>query len=371
MGLTGWFSLRNGTIAVNNVTSQLRMEVLGRIKQQLHTYLETPHLVNAISVDAIRRFDLWNPNNMIPMRSYFFWQLQQFPTVNYISFGGERKEYAGADYKDDGTVVIEITDKSTNFINTIIKADKQGNPTEFKEVHIGYDPRIRPWYKTAKAAGKSQWNKIYQYYIQPSLGISASQPFYDKNGTFRGVVSTDLFLSEIGDFLQSLKIGKSGKTFIIERSGLLVASSTSENPFLKSKDGKETLILKAIESSVPLKVESVLGAGSIFYFDLDLPVASQYIESDSMNFSDKISGFRGETYKILLVDDRRENRNVLRNMLEPLGFKIMEACNGQEGLDQAAYFKPDLIITDLVMPVMGLKFCRKRNNKVCKNIFCG
>jgi len=252
VGMTGWLSLNNGKTAVNNVTSQLRTEVLARINQQLNTYLETPHLVNAISVDAIRRFGLWNPDNMSSMRSYFFWQLKQFPTVSYISFGGERKEYAGAGYKDDGSVVIEITDRSTNFLNTIVSVDKEGNPTQLKETHPDYDPRIRPWYKAAKVAGKPQWNKIYQYYIQPSLGISASQPVYDTTGTFRGVVSTDLFLSKIGDFLQSLKIGRSGKTFIIERSGLLVASSTSELPFLNSRDGKETRRLKAIESSVPL-----------------------------------------------------------------------------------------------------------------------
>ncbi|MEG4027256.1 MULTISPECIES: ATP-binding protein [unclassified Microcoleus] len=252
VGLTGWLSLRNGKTAVNNVTSQLRTEVLARINQQLNTYLETPHLVNAISVDAIGRFGLWNPDNMSSMRSYFYWQLKQFPTVSYISFGGERKEYAGAGYKDDGSVVVEITDRSTNFINTIIRADKEGNPTQFKETHPEYDPRIRPWYKAAKVAGKPQWNKIYQYYIQPSLGISASQPVYDQNGIFRGVVSTDLFLSKIGDFLQTLKIGKSGKTFIIERSGLLVASSTAEKPFMSSQNRQETQRLKAIESSVPL-----------------------------------------------------------------------------------------------------------------------
>ncbi|MEG4517999.1 MULTISPECIES: ATP-binding protein [unclassified Microcoleus] len=251
VGLTGWLSLRNGKTAVNNVTSQLRTEVVARINQQLNTYLETPHLVNAISVDAIRRFGLWNPGNMSSMRSYFFWQLKQFSTVSYISFGGERKEYAGAGYKDDGSVVIEITDRSTNFINTIIRADQEGNPTQFKEIHPDYDPRIRPWYKAAKVAGKPQWNKIYQYYIQPSLGISASQPVYDKKGSFIGVVSTDLFLSQIGDFLQTLKIGKSGKTFIIERSGLLVASSTVEKPFI-SKNSQKTQRLKAIESSIPL-----------------------------------------------------------------------------------------------------------------------
>ncbi|MEG4171285.1 MULTISPECIES: ATP-binding protein [unclassified Microcoleus] len=252
VGLTGWLSLRNGKTAVNNVTTQLRTEVVARINQQLNTYLETPHLVNAISVDAIGRFGLWNPDNMSSMRSYFYWQLKQFSTVSYISFGGEKKEYAGAGYKDDGSVVIEITDRSTNFLNTIVKVDREGNPTQFKETHPDYDPRIRPWYKAAKVAGKPQWNKIYQYFIQPSLGISASQPVYDKNGIFRGVVSTDLFLSKIGDFLQTLKIGKSGKTFIIERSGLLVASSTAEKPFIKSKNRQKTQRLKAIESSVPL-----------------------------------------------------------------------------------------------------------------------
>ncbi|HEY9615042.1 hybrid sensor histidine kinase/response regulator [Allocoleopsis sp.] len=253
VGLTGWLSLRNGKTAVNEVTTQLRREVTSRIQQHLNTYLETPHLVNALSVDAIRRFGLWNPDDMSAMRSYFFWQLKQFPSVNYISFGGEKKEYAGAGYKpDDGTPVIEITDKSSNFINTLISVDNEGNPTQQKESNPNYDPRVRPWYKAAKKAGKPQWNQIYQYYIQANLGISASQPVYDKAGTFRGVVSTDLFLSKIGDFLQSLKIGKSGKTFIIERSGELVASSTSEKPFLKSSDAKEARRLKAIESSVPL-----------------------------------------------------------------------------------------------------------------------
>ncbi|AFZ06774.1 multi-sensor hybrid histidine kinase [Oscillatoria nigro-viridis PCC 7112] len=252
VGLTGWLSLRNGKTAVNNVTTQLRTEVVARINQQLNSYLETPHLVNAISADAIRRFGLWNRDNMSSMRSYFYWQLKQFSTVSYISFGGEKKEYAGAGYKDDGSVVIEITDRSTNFLNTIVKVDREGNPTQFKETHPDYDPRIRPWYKAAKVAGKPQWNKIYQYFIQPSLGISASQPVYDKNGTFIGVVSTDLFLSKIGNFLQSLKIGKSGKTFIIERSGFLVASSTPEKPFINKKNRKKTQRLKAIESSVPL-----------------------------------------------------------------------------------------------------------------------
>lgn len=250
VGLTGWLSLRNGQQAVNHVTSQLRNEVTARIQQHLDTYLATPYLINAMSVEAIRRFSLWNPDDMSQMRNYLFWELQQFPTTNYISFGGERREYAGAGYKEDGTLVLETTDQSTQFINTIVSVDRQGNSIGQQETHPNYDPRIRPWYVRAKQAGKPQWNPIYQYYIQPSLGMSASQPVYDRTGTFRGVVSTDLFLSGISQFLQRLQIGRSGKTFIIERSGLMVASSTAELPF--RTNGKQVQRIKATESRISL-----------------------------------------------------------------------------------------------------------------------
>ena len=61
-----------------------------------------------------------------------------------------------------------------------------------------------------------------------------------------------------------------------------------------------------------------------------------------------------------MVDDKWENRSVIVNLLEPIGFEMVEATNGQEGLDKAAKFKPDIIITDLVMPVLdGFEMTRR------------
>ncbi|HSF74304.1 MAG TPA: ATP-binding protein, partial [Microcoleus sp.] len=109
-----------------------------------------------------------------------------------------------------------------------------------------------------------------------------------------------------------------------------------------------------------IKVESILGQGSIFSFDLELTQSSEFIEQTSLTTSINLTGFKGNKNKILLVDDRLENRGFLRSFLEPLGFKIMEACNGQEGLNKAIDFQPDLIITDLVMPVMdGFEMSRR------------
>ena len=63
-----------------------------------------------------------------------------------------------------------------------------------------------------------------------------------------------------------------------------------------------------------------------------------------------ICGYRGEGKKILIVDDKWENRSVLINILKPLGFEVAEAGNGNEALEQFASWQPDLILMDLALP---------------------
>ncbi|MEW5856020.1 MAG: AAA family ATPase [Cyanobacteriota bacterium] len=100
-----------------------------------------------------------------------------------------------------------------------------------------------------------------------------------------------------------------------------------------------------------LKVKSTLGKGSIFGFDLDLPEVTQSV--NSANVSERsIIGFVGSQQKVLVVDDKWENRSILVNLLEPLGFEVLEATDGLDGLNKAREFKPDVIFMDLVMNVM-------------------
>jgi CheY-like chemotaxis protein len=100
-----------------------------------------------------------------------------------------------------------------------------------------------------------------------------------------------------------------------------------------------------------LKVKSTLGKGSVFWLDLDLPEVSQWANVANLD-ERNIIGFKGHSRKVLLVDDKWENRSVLLNLLEPLGFEVLEATDGLDGLNKACEFKPDVILMDLVMPVM-------------------
>ena len=100
-----------------------------------------------------------------------------------------------------------------------------------------------------------------------------------------------------------------------------------------------------------LQVKSKLGSGSIFWVDLDLPEVPESTEIATAK-ERNIIGFKGEKRKVLVVDDKGENRSVLVHLLEPLGFEIVEATDGCDCLNKTLEFKPDLILMDLVMPVM-------------------
>ena len=99
-----------------------------------------------------------------------------------------------------------------------------------------------------------------------------------------------------------------------------------------------------------LHVESTVEHGSTFWFTLDLPVPTP-VDMTLVEGS-IITGFQGDAKKILVVDDKWENRSVLIKLLRPLGFEVMEASNGQDAVDKACEWRPDLILMDLNMPVL-------------------
>jgi two-component system sensor histidine kinase/response regulator len=101
-----------------------------------------------------------------------------------------------------------------------------------------------------------------------------------------------------------------------------------------------------------IRVQSTSGKGSIFWFDLDLPAVAQCSEHPSTQEKRRIVGFSGRQRKVLIVDDREVNRAMLHRLLSHLGFEIAQATDGEDCLHQAQEFLPDLILMDLVMPVM-------------------
>ncbi len=98
VGLVGYLSFRSGQKAVEDLAQQLMGETGKRIEEKLTAFVETPHLINQLSADAIERGELnLNLERAQPQGEKFLWQqMQLFKSIEWISLGSEKKgEYLG------------------------------------------------------------------------------------------------------------------------------------------------------------------------------------------------------------------------------------------------------------------------------------
>jgi signal transduction histidine kinase/ligand-binding sensor domain-containing protein/DNA-binding NarL/FixJ family response regulator len=106
-----------------------------------------------------------------------------------------------------------------------------------------------------------------------------------------------------------------------------------------------------------VEVTSELGKGSLFWFELDLPAAPA---ARAVLPAPQIIGYLGPRKKVLVVDDLPQNRILLIDALRPLGFDVSDAANGQACLDLLDAIAPDLIVMDVMMPVMDGREATRR-----------
>ncbi|MGB7711345.1 MAG: response regulator, partial [Microcoleus sp.] len=102
-----------------------------------------------------------------------------------------------------------------------------------------------------------------------------------------------------------------------------------------------------------ISVESDLGKGTTFQFYIQAKFGQQTVSKSTEEHPRVLGIAPGQpTYKILTVDDKSINRQLLIKLLSPLGFEMKEASNGQEAITIWDEWEPHLIFMDMRMPVM-------------------
>lgn len=271
VSLTGYLSFRNGQKAVNDVAAKLQAAISRHVEQNLQTYLDTLHQINQANERAISigGLDVQNPAKL---ERYFFEQLKIFKGVNLIGFANPNRDLFSAERYSDGSLTIRVSSKSTGYELRTYTTNSKGDRIKIIDSGKNYNPQKRPWYQKPVQTGKPSWSQIYPHITGTTLYLGASQPVYNKKGKLTGVLLSNLNLLQIGTFLQGLKIGKTGQSFIIERSGMLVATSTKEKPF------------RIVKSAVALpenKVKRLLAKDSS---DVITQAIGKYLEAKFGNF---------------------------------------------------------------------------------------
>ncbi len=263
VGCVGYLSYRNGQRSVEDLTNQLMNEFSKRIEQKLTSYLMTAHLANQLNSDAIRRGDLrLDFNRPDRQREQYLWQqMQLFSNLTWVTLGAEQDGSSLGVWRpgEHQNLQFSVSNRSTHYYGTYYDTNEQGMLTDLLRVEQPiFDARTRPWYKEAVAAKTAIWTSIYPGFTPGTVFIAASQPLYDRAGTFIGVSASDISLLGIQTFLAQNPVSPSGMTFLIERSrneleapGLLVASSSQEPPFRKVP-GQSPRRVNVLHSKTPL-----------------------------------------------------------------------------------------------------------------------
>ncbi len=251
VGTVGYLSFINGQKSVNDLLLQLQSEASNRINEKIDNYLHVPHLLNQASRNAIQ-YRSQTTLNLNDLERFFWRQLQSFESVHYTCWGSEAGLYTGVARLANGSFNIEAVDDLASQKYLTYGVSDRGDRSKPLKTDPKYDVRTRPWYKQALAAKQATWSSVYIWFNQSEMSTDAVLPLYNSAGQAIGVLATPLKLSRIKDYLRQIKISPNGQSFIIERSGLLIASSGDDAPFRVVANQKEPQRISASESQNPL-----------------------------------------------------------------------------------------------------------------------
>lgn len=285
VGFTGWLSFRNGQQSVDKLVNQISDEVTARVAEHIKNFSNTSYQFLQINLATIQSGD-FNLSDYPAMADLFWEQTQISEAVPYLYFANPQGDFVGCCLQRENGKTLQIRDSSTRPYREVYQLDFRGKPQALIEQDL-YDPRIRPWYQEVVEAQQPTWSSIYLFAASPQLGITQAVPIYDDLDTLLGVLAIDLTLSDISEFLRQLNISESGVVFIVERTGEIVASSTTETPFLNTETGKTRLA--AVESNSPL----IQGATEY--------LLTEYGPLEEINSSDRFIFHRNGSPKFLQV----------------------------------------------------------------------
>lgn len=101
-----------------------------------------------------------------------------------------------------------------------------------REYETNYDPRTRPWYTAAENTKSIDWADSNSYFfIKRDAGVSATKPFYDKEGRLIAIIGGDLSYSLFSDLLLKPRVSENGKAFILDEKGQILLPTKQKSDF--------------------------------------------------------------------------------------------------------------------------------------------
>lgn len=164
----------------------------------------------------------------------------------------------------------------TSALQTIEFVDHDGRVLETRQAPGGVDPRARPWYRAATAAGERTLSDPYVFASTGEAGVTVAAPF-GSTGAPAGVVGADLTLAAIAQHMRDRKVSANAESFLVDDRGQILAHGQSASSRGAAPVAGALPVFDAAERAVAALSQGRQSAGQLVYIDgttSDGPVAA-------------------------------------------------------------------------------------------------
>ncbi len=254
--VVAWLSYDASQRTAVKLIDNLTVGVADRVRSAVERHMAPSHLVLEAAIPSLRdnlesRVDAELTLEAIETKLRAATRLNLNPN-NYIYYGNVGKQFVGVSRTDDNQLELRIkTDpaKPRQFFSERTQNNGQNNgqvnlaPTKtlIKTETTIYDSQSRPWFKAASEAKAPAWTPVYTAFSSKDLITTLAHPIYRRDGTLEGVLSTDVALAKINEFLSSVPISANGVAVLLEANGDIIATSNGAPLFVEVGGTKQRL----------------------------------------------------------------------------------------------------------------------------------
>jgi PAS domain S-box-containing protein len=227
--LISYFSFRYRQESVQELAYRLMETVGERTIQGLDTRLSAIHLINHLNGDALETGELKLQNYPL-VSHHLLRQMQRFKNVHSIALASQDGKYINL-YRSDqnGTLYLSLTEAVSRQSHYVL--DNGGN----RVARLIRPPVVNAsWVETVKSGKGQSWRELYHFdFAGQEKTITAVDRLVDDQGNSQAFLAATTSLRSLYDVLGALKASPSGQTFVMDRSGQLIAASVP--PKLKER----------------------------------------------------------------------------------------------------------------------------------------
>lgn len=204
--------------------SQISSQVYFRVKEEINNV----EVASKFSEDLIKS-RVVDPKNKNELLDYFITlmkvETQTLESVQSVFWGDEVGNFVMAEKRVDGTFITEVINRNVvPSIRTLIHSDASGKVLHNELMRdFKYDPRIRPWYITAKTNKKPSWTEIYPFRLTGFLGTTYTVPIFSNSNQLEGVFILNIRVDFLRRFIENIDVSPNGKVFVVQDDGLVIA----------------------------------------------------------------------------------------------------------------------------------------------------